>query len=157
MWPYASGEYVTLDAHHNIYIHCAHAEQRVTEGATSMCTVKNEAELVLADHGTDCHSTGIDHAGHRFARDRLAHHRKHASPPPVDAHRRAWTGHVDSWTEATSVDLELDSVHGFWWNLFVGRARHRAVSAHGGRALGSLRERRKVFLRQVLLPLDPAL
>ena len=69
------------------------------------------AELVAAAHVTDCHGISIDHAGQRFERGRLAHHRKQ----PIHRQSMQWraacgrTGHVDG---GTSKELELESVVG---------------------------------------------
>ena len=43
MWPYTSGQYISLDAHHNIYIHCAHAEGDVPDKTGHDATEQNAA------------------------------------------------------------------------------------------------------------------
>ena len=71
-------------------------------------------------------------------------------------HRRAWTGHVDSWTEATSVELESVSVVGSSRKIYLQVRSGRAVTAHAADASASAMDGRDLVLRLVSPPLGPA-
>ena len=86
---------MSLDAHHNIYIHCAHAEGDVPDKTGYDATEQNAAVPEAPAHVVDRYGTSIDNAGHIFERDRLTHHRKHASPPPVQWTAARHGDHVD--------------------------------------------------------------
>ena len=71
MWPHASGQYMTLDAHHNIHMPLCTVTLDVPVNVGGEVTGPDAAELKAADHVADRHVTGIHQPGQLGARARL--------------------------------------------------------------------------------------
>ena len=88
---------------HAIHMPPCSADVALTEHGEDDHLVQEAAVLEAAAHVAGCHDVGIDHAGQLFERGRLAHHREHASPPPVHAVQR---GGLATWVDGSQPSTE---------------------------------------------------